>query len=453
LLVDAIKGNDRRLKLTEDALLTLGMRRWLEDLKHPVFRKAWSKRTLAKDRVHRYQRNIELQMYKNLSDALIMAGCYYDALTISIDAMKEFPEDLDLKAISKEAGMLMSEKMRAEPPAGIPADELQATMRGGQVRFITYPWLGKGNLVRDRATMDSLIDSLKKKTFSCALRQRSTQGEAYGMFATRGIKSGDRVLVDPPRYSASTMELCCPTCAVSLQDLNTGRLASDTIMAPCCQTAFCTEACRDQALRTFHVPLCGADLSHIDKASNHLTASKLLYELVQAKVFACIIHEDNPNPLACRVIGDIHPHHDSGYIHLDFEKSYVLPLQTLSSLHIDVFADLRFDTWVLHTIEARLANNARQTTFRDATVSALNEHQPFFNHSCEPNMRQETADTDMSTVWYFASKDIREGEELCISYLDEDFFYRADVTTRQELLRGWFAANCWCTRCARERER
>ena len=51
---------------------------------------------------------------------------------------------------------------------------------------------------------------------------------------------------------------------------------------------------------------------------------------------------------------------------------------------------------------------------------------------------------EVYTVGMKAKKDINEGEELCISYVDEEVGTGAD---RRTTLEYWFAGKCLCSKC------
>lgn len=69
-----------------------------------------------------------------------------------------------------------------------------------------------------------------------------------------------------------------------------------------------------------------------------------------------------------------------------------------------------------------------------------------FNHSCDPNvvlLKPQGDFSDRTAV--LALRDIAAGEELCISYIDED----ASLEDRNEMLRD-YGFTCSCTKCQAE---
>ncbi|KAK0272154.1 Histone-lysine N-methyltransferase set-6 [Friedmanniomyces endolithicus] len=70
----------------------------------------------------------------------------------------------------------------------------------------------------------------------------------------------------------------------------------------------------------------------------------------------------------------------------------------------------------------------------------------YFNHSCRPNVAKQRIDN----AWKFwVTEDVRQGEELCISYLGGD---EKDLNVRQRRGHLWevWGFVCECVRCQRE---
>lgn len=69
------------------------------------------------------------------------------------------------------------------------------------------------------------------------------------------------------------------------------------------------------------------------------------------------------------------------------------------------------------------------------------------NHSCEPNVASMSCFTD-HRVKVVALKDIQKGDELCISYIDENL----PLKERQTLLEQKYLFRCSCTKCTRQKQ-
>ena len=70
-----------------------------------------------------------------------------------------------------------------------------------------------------------------------------------------------------------------------------------------------------------------------------------------------------------------------------------------------------------------------------------------FNHSCEPNVEVVFRRND-STATFVAARDIDQGEQLFVSYLDEGM----GLKYRQNHLRFSYGFTCGCQRCIEEAE-
>jgi hypothetical protein len=86
--------------------------------------------------------------------------------------------------------------------------------------------------------------------------------------------------------------------------------------------------------------------------------------------------------------------------------------------------------------------------------SAISPLYSMFNHACEPNVDWrhdgvgERGEGGSSTVTMFATRDIKKGEEMCISYIKGQ---EMGLEDRQKALKGWLGMDCGCARCVEER--
>ncbi|XP_038070799.1 SET and MYND domain-containing protein 5-like [Patiria miniata] len=84
-------------------------------------------------------------------------------------------------------------------------------------------------------------------------------------------------------------------------------------------------------------------------------------------------------------------------------------------------------------------------TFLNCEGSALYQLQSCCNHSCQPNAEIQFNDNN-STLTAVALRDITEGEEICICYLDECSRERSHHS-RQKILRENYLFHCSCVKC------
>lgn len=84
-------------------------------------------------------------------------------------------------------------------------------------------------------------------------------------------------------------------------------------------------------------------------------------------------------------------------------------------------------------------------TFLNNEGTGLYKVQSSMNHSCVPNVIIEFPHSN-STLAVKALRDIRAGEELCISYLDECELERSRHS-RQKSLKSLYLFICQCEKC------
>jgi fructose-1,6-bisphosphatase len=120
-------------------------------------------------------------------------------------------------------------------------------------------------------------------------------------------------------------------------------------------------------------------------------------------------------------------------------------------LEVDIFADHRFDTWVLLTVSGRIDLNAWEykQELPDGTetfVTGLNSCYSLFNHSCDPNVEWFRDDVTGRIV-FRALEDIEIGEEMFSSYLSDQQLEQS-TEKRLETLKSWMGDGPhFCTRC------
>ncbi|KEF51867.1 uncharacterized protein A1O9_12205 [Exophiala aquamarina CBS 119918] len=103
--------------------------------------------------------------------------------------------------------------------------------------------------------------------------------------------------------------------------------------------------------------------------------------------------------------------------HFSLYTHIIQPIKILEELGIDVFADNRYESWVLQTTIARMDVNVREFEAFEDYIIAINPLYSFLNHSCTPNTKVTLLDrTGSSLLQLVAKRDIEADEELTISY-------------------------------------
>ena len=127
----------------------------------------------------------------------------------------------------------------------------------------------------------------------------------------------------------------------------------------------------------------------------------------------------------------------------------------LQQLGIDIFTDLRYDTWVIQTIWGRIINN-RGTKTRPGgrQICSIGSLWCLYHHGCQPNAAiaplETPAGNDTLTraavAIPFTTRPSEKGKETLISHANHAGQNRA---TRQRSLRGRLPESCRCTQFER----
>ncbi|CAG0919945.1 unnamed protein product [Notodromas monacha] len=88
--------------------------------------------------------------------------------------------------------------------------------------------------------------------------------------------------------------------------------------------------------------------------------------------------------------------------------------------------------------------------FINVEGSGLYEIHSRINHSCEPNA-EVRFQLGCHTLTVVTLSDIRQGDEICISYLDECLLARSRHS-RQKVMKDDYGFVCHCSRCIREKD-
>ena len=129
----------------------------------------------------------------------------------------------------------------------------------------------------------------------------------------------------------------------------------------------------------------------------------------------------------------------------------VAPVKILQTLGVDVFKDMRFDSWALQTLIHRIENNRHYNKKGEEVHSAICPLLCMFNHDCNPSAQWTTppqANCPGGPALVFAKRDIKAGEEISITYIGE---IPLEIDRRERLVYH-LGCECRCKRCENERE-
>ncbi|KEQ64083.1 uncharacterized protein M437DRAFT_44843 [Aureobasidium melanogenum CBS 110374] len=393
-------------------------------------------------------RSARLQMYDILGQALYDCHCHWEAASFWEEVAKEFP---DSHACEKAIALrrLLGSKDKLATPLGGTWQERMDRLRDGCVTSVHYPWIQDRHLRRTQELVNDVNNELKQNTQqapACYLGSSTlaTRDDMLGMFASRYIQPGECILIDRTATGICSIvePLSCSNCFSHIEGL--------PMRASCCSESYCSSACLGLSMNTYHKVLCGQDFSWLSQPAQGLqhNASSLRPLLMLRFLAACIQSSAGSHPLDHPLLARLQSLTRNNHVDVfTMKDSVITPLRILEQLGIDVFANLNFDTMVLHTIWTRLANNKAGSP--DPAHGFIDEVTPFlsfFNHSCEPNV-EFIRQTDSTTICFYAKRGLKKGEELFVSYLDVQDM---SLNERTEMLWPWFEEMCLCPKCKRE---
>ena len=411
---------------------------------------------------------VELKSWICLVEALLYARAAADSLDICREGLSIYPNDPDLLwwcgVIEEHLDLKLEGISTMETTGG---DCMTTNFRNGGVYMRQYPWMTTDELQRSDFLVEKIRNEFAKTTNGkCTiartiLSSQDPSADELGVFATQDIPAHDVVLVDVTPIGVSNDPGSCPTCSVNLQDRPPDIqviFPAEPRNLPCCNERYCSSICADMALQTFHPTICGKDLSFLPPIRAPGTPHPPsgcqcnYWPLISRLLFRCLasaIHT-NTHPLYTTLLSRFKASYTGDHILIFNFSNIVDAFKILENLNVDIFADLRFDTWVLQTIQCRIANNKSGMDTEDGYEFVhVNPLYCFLNHDCEPNSVQLPQMDTCSIEFIVAKKGIKKGEQIFTSYLSQE---RLDLPweARQVELFRWIRGDCRCERCIKE---
>ena len=417
------------------------------------------------EKVKAYLTELEYNSVVVLAEGLLMAKSFRESLNVAQENARKFPDAHELLAIRKAAKSAYAQRTAELEAAGSSWSEIQEDLCSGEVYVKTYPWMST-EISRRSDIIHFVNDNLRKASRDQCYVKRSDirdgismlssdnaemVADVFGIFARTDVPRGRRVLKD---Y----------TCLCAVDD-NTGRcsacfdlLSGINVEPECCETKFCSSACLHNANK-FHPAVCGKDLGMYECAKGSQASSKISATEARLllRALAIAVNFGDLHPLRAPIISRLTSLQAGAGAQearsFSLAKSIVEPIDMLTRLGVDVYANHNFDTWVILTIGARLDNNSRHASeIPDAGqyYIAINPLYTFFNHSCHPNVTYEQGKSGPDSILRMkATRKVKAGEELFINYLPAKDL-ALHVSERQKRLRSWFGHDCQCVKCVKE---
>ena len=357
------------------------------------------------------------------------------------------------------------EKRSLMKERGFPTIEMNKRLTQGAALFRPYPFMAMEYMDRPNWLITNIRESLEKlSTGRCTLSSSKIPNIAkssnLGIFATSDMDTGTVLFkdfslmvassVNPFAPQLSNARKVCELCCDFIEEQQGGTVSCDS-----CPAEYCDSNCRMVASVKYHKALCGKNFSWIYDVWKGKEVDT--YKAVEGAFWLRI--------LAICVQADCHPLEQELIARLSSPYESAIPRewslfgnvdrlnQILDQLGVDVYADLRYDTWVLQTVWGRILNNSEASLRSDGRfVRTLGSLWSFLNHSCEPNaaihqMQTRTGnDVQAAVAVLETKKPIKKGEEIFISYGN---YSGVDRASRQQDLQGWLPNGCRCTKCER----
>ncbi|KAH6717318.1 hypothetical protein BKA61DRAFT_547131 [Leptodontidium sp. MPI-SDFR-AT-0119] len=419
---------------------------------------------LLAGKVEEMLKRLELQIWTELMEGLMAANCCSDYGRLSREAVEKFPDDefFPSEVLNSDAWYAQREEiLTARVDSGDMAEAQKATtLLNGGVYPVPYPFMGEGFLIRDEAVFKGIEEDFKRVSTNCMVvrstirntvgengDEATTEDDCIGAIATRDIVSGETVLIDSMSAGSVGVDADpggCPTCCAC---------PVSNFWNTCCSVLYCSQVCADVAIATFHNPICGKDFEYLYTAARKATVTTdfSLDALLLMRIIALSLAEDVEHPLMSQVMVRLTPAYgfkEPNLIIFNFADHIQTPISILQTFSINIFTNPLYDTWVLHTMKCRLQNNKHGQTLGDWPGTSISGLYSMLNHSCSPNVDWRH-DSASSEVTMFATRDCKEGEDLCISYIGS-VGNEMPVVERRRKLMGWFGMPCRCEKCMEE---
>ena len=417
--------------------------------------------TLLEARTADMLRRLEAHIWTELMEGLIASNCCNDYLELSKAAVEKFPDDEVFPSDVGNAESWFQQRLdilQAQVDEGeMTEDQMQTTLDNGGVYPTPYPWMTEALLVRDDVLVERLKEEFSLASTNCTVfkstirnvqavseSEQTAEFDVLGVIASKNIKKGETVATDVTEAGVISNINRCEACCASLASTN-------KISNTCCSVLYCSAKCTQTAFQTYHTSVCGKNFAFLHDAAKSATHTTdfSLDALLLLRVLALSLSQKAAHPLLTSVVQRLTPAYsmpEPQLIIFNFADHIMTPILTLRELGVDIFANSLYDTWVLHTIRYRIQNNKHGATLDGFVGSAISPLYSMFNHSCKPNVDWRH-DEHNSTVMLFATKDIEEGEEMCISYIKGVDMGRIE---RQKALMTWLGMDCACARCLEE---
>ena len=293
-------------------------------------------------------------------------------------------------------------------------------------------------------------------TFNGAQVRVNAEKGGFGIFATRNIAKDEVVLTETPyvSYIENIDRSRCSHCAK--------RLESRVLCS--CGEVYCSNQCRDKASVEYHAALCNTSYRQIEKnlqeSSRHSSSRRV--NMVARLLARASIEKPSDKKYSSPL--DLAPIH---ILHRTIDMNSLADLEDYSfpfNIRQPVTSYVNLDTAYVDNIpllykcynprihmdtivqtSMTLGSNAYlvdDSVFNIVLLIAGS----FFNHDCNPNTELTTKPSTGNTAYFKTKRDVKEGEELTVAYVDPN----AEYEMRSMKLWATYGFHCRCKKCLKK---
>lgn len=410
---------------------------------------------------HLWQSMVDVKLL--LAQALFLANCFYECVNL----LKTCPYTREIEALSLVATKALERDIAHHKQdedfqnMELPAQEEHLAM--GEIMTTPYPWAQ--NINRKPAKIREANRELERLSNSCCviqdcqnLRSKLAPGHpgwhpiSYGIYTSKPISEGQMLFTEKTVLVGSGIgsTRCCFGCARDFNDLTPIQIRGELFCDPWCAETI-SDTCEIPSRINWKPPRKSLGFSHDIVHTPERKAELNLLSRVFATAVKFTNQDPQHHPLSAPFINRLTAnYHKKTHFSLYFD--IIEPTRILKTFNVDIFADERYESWVVQTILARIAVNSRQSDLRGPQAVAINSFYSFFNHSCSPNVEAELHPSCPGQLFLRSTRTIGANEELCISYLDDDQLSLA-YEDRRAAMWPWTGGDCQCNECRAFRER
>eukprot|EP01135_Chromosphaera_perkinsii_P007453 Nk52_evm5s859 gene=Nk52_evmTU5s859 len=326
----------------------------------------------------------------------------------------------------------------------------------------------EGSPEKDKLAIDSIAEGvpyLVQLANNTPTAIKIVPEKGRGLFATRSFKAGEVVYREMPFVAQSVLlrkPICCSQCLKPFP-----RVKSKESSIRENDVLLCSNTCKNTAFDQYGHLSVGENNS-MDDFVEYCYSVERKFPILVARIMGRIIEDVRKNasvsktvtPLSHLSYADIPTSkipHEWVEDYAAFKKSFLvgsknaefftvewfvrmLSMLNLNSFRVEIETDSDIENEDSEDDVGRLTNETVNTG------TALYFLSSFINHDCSPNLRGHWPCS--SEMFLISNRDIREGEELTVSYIANQQNMR--VGERRDFLHWAYGFECQCPLCVKE---